>query len=156
MSKRALIAEPDQEEANRQAAILTDDGYEAQIFCEGDVVAEVEHNPPDILVLRHERPGAQTGLAMVSRLKQVGPGEAMTFTRQGVSSFRFWELKPSNAFAKLSENERKSWMLSVRSLSVITSNGKRSFVPTSLASTKRRRTRSESWNANSRRRLLTN
>src|SRR4051812_33665702 len=86
MSKRALIAEPDQEEANRQAAILMDDGYEARIFCDGDVVAEVEHNPPDILVLRHERPGAQTGLALVSRLKQVAAGVAIVVTSSDLTN----------------------------------------------------------------------
>jgi CheY-like chemotaxis protein len=80
MPKRALIAEPDPDEANRQAAILKDDGYETRTFVEGDLVAELERNAPDILVLRHERPGSQTGLALVSRLKQVAAGTAIVIT----------------------------------------------------------------------------
>ena len=80
MTKRALIAEPDQEEALRQAAILKDDGYEALVFTGGDLVTAVESNPPDVLVLRHERPGNQTGLALVPRLKSVAPGTAIVLT----------------------------------------------------------------------------
>jgi len=80
MTKRALIAEPDQEEALRQAAILKDDGYDALVFTGGDLVAAVESNPPDVLVLRHERPGNQTGLALVPRLKTVAPGTAIVLT----------------------------------------------------------------------------
>ncbi|HEY1098647.1 MAG TPA: hypothetical protein VGF99_06955, partial [Myxococcota bacterium] len=80
MTKRALIAEPDQEEALRQAAILKDDGYDALVFTGGDLVAAVESGPPDVLVLRHERPGNQTGLALVPRLKAVAPGTAIVLT----------------------------------------------------------------------------
>ena len=80
MTKRALIAEPDQEEALRQAAILKDDGYDALVFTGADIVAAVEASPPDVVVLRHERPGAQTGLALVPRLKTVAPGTAIVLT----------------------------------------------------------------------------
>jgi ParB family transcriptional regulator, chromosome partitioning protein len=80
VTKRALIAEPDPEEALRQAAILKDDGYETLVFSGADLVAELEANPHDIVILRHERPGAQTGLALVSRLKQVAPGAAIVIT----------------------------------------------------------------------------
>lgn len=80
MTKRALIAEPDPEEALRQAAILKDDGYETLVFSGADLVAELEANPHDLVILRHERPGAQTGLALVTRLKQVAPGAAIVIT----------------------------------------------------------------------------
>ena len=80
MTKRALIAEPDQEEALRQAAILKDDGYEALVFTGPDLVAAVEQSPPDVLVLRHERPGSQTGLALVPRLKSAAPGTSIVLT----------------------------------------------------------------------------
>lgn len=80
MTKRAMIAEPDQEEALRQAAILKDDGYEALVFTGSDLVAAVEQSPPDVLVLRHERPGNQTGIALVPRLKGVAPGTAIVLT----------------------------------------------------------------------------
>ena len=84
MKKRALIAEPDPEEALRQAAILQDDGYDAIVFDPGssgaDLVTELERSVPDLLVLRHERPGSQTGLALVPRLKQVAPGTAVVIT----------------------------------------------------------------------------
>lgn len=43
--------------------------------------------------------------AIIRGVKQVGPGEAITFTAQGATAMRFWELKPSNALEKLSENE---------------------------------------------------
>ena len=80
MTKRALIAEPDQEEALRQAAILKDDGYDAQVFTGTDLVVAVEQSQPDVVVLRHERPGAQTGLALVPRLKSIAPGTAIVLT----------------------------------------------------------------------------
>ncbi len=80
MTKRALIAEPDQDEALRQAAILKDDGYDAQVFVAADLVLFVEQTQPDVVVLRHERPGVQTGLALVPRLKSVAPGTAIVLT----------------------------------------------------------------------------
>jgi DNA-binding response OmpR family regulator len=80
MTKRALIAEPDHDEALRQAAILKDEGFDAAVFTQGDLVALVEQQAPDVLVLRHERPGAQTGLALVPRLKGVAPGTAIVLT----------------------------------------------------------------------------
>ena len=80
MNKRAFIAEPDQEEALRQAAILKDEGYDAQVFTGTDLVLAVEQLQPDVLVLRHERPGTQTGLALVLRLKIVSPGTAIVLT----------------------------------------------------------------------------
>lgn len=80
MTKRALIAEPDQEEALRQAAILKDDGYEAVVFTGTDLVVALEQAAPDVLVLRHERPGNQTGIALVPRLKSVAPGTAIVLT----------------------------------------------------------------------------
>jgi|GEM_PF-1098298 len=80
MTKRALIAEPDQEEALRQAAILKDDGFETLVFTGSDLVAAIEQTPPDVLVLRHERPGGQTGLAMVPRIMAVAPSVSIILT----------------------------------------------------------------------------
>jgi chromosome segregation ATPase len=80
MTKRALIAEPDMDEALRQAAILKDDGYDTHVFTGADLVSTVEQSPPDVVVLRHERPGAQTGLALVARLKTVAPATAIVLT----------------------------------------------------------------------------
>jgi chromosome segregation ATPase len=79
MTKRALIAEPDQDEALRQAAILKDDGFDASVFTGTDIVQEVESSPPDVLILRHERQGP-TGLALVPRLKTVAPQLAIVLT----------------------------------------------------------------------------
>jgi DNA-binding response OmpR family regulator len=80
MTKRALIAEPDHDEALRQAAILKDEGFDATVFTQGDLVVLVEREAPDLLVLRHERPGTQTGLALVPRLKSVAPDTAIVLT----------------------------------------------------------------------------
>ena len=80
MARRALIAEPDAEEALRQAAILKDDGFDAVVFSGTDLVAEVEASPPDLILLRHERPGAQTGLALVPRLKAVANNISIVIT----------------------------------------------------------------------------
>ena len=80
MAKRALVAEPDGEEALRQAAILKDDGFEAVVFSGNDLVAEVETSPPDLILLRHERPGSQTGLALVPRIKAVAGTTAIVIT----------------------------------------------------------------------------
>ncbi len=79
MTKRALIAEPDQDEALRQAAILKDDGFDASVFTGGDLVQEIEASPPDVLILRHERQG-QTGLALVPRLKTAAPQLSIVLT----------------------------------------------------------------------------
>ena len=86
MTKRALIAEPDPEEALRQAAILKDDGYEATVFTTGDLIVSLETNPPDLLLLRHERPGSQTGLALVPRIKSVAPGTAVVVTTSDLTA----------------------------------------------------------------------
>ncbi|MCP4499523.1 MAG: hypothetical protein GY822_06105 [Deltaproteobacteria bacterium] len=71
MAKRALIAEPDLDEARKQAAILTEAGYDVSIFAEGDLIRELHNNTPDVVILRHERRG-QSGLALVGRLKRQG------------------------------------------------------------------------------------
>lgn len=86
MTKRALIAEPDQEEALRQAAILKDDGFETLVFTGGDLVAALEQGPPDVLVLRHERQGGQTGLAMVPRIKAVSSKTSIILTTSDLTS----------------------------------------------------------------------
>jgi chromosome segregation ATPase len=86
MTKRALIAEPDQEEALRQAAILKDDGFETLVFTGGDLVAALEQSPPDVLVLRHERQGGQTGLAMVPRIKAVSSITSIILTTSELTS----------------------------------------------------------------------
>ena len=50
------------------------------VFTGADLVTAVEQSPPDVIVLRHERPGTQTGLALVARLKTVAPGTAIVLT----------------------------------------------------------------------------
>lgn len=80
MTKRALIADPDHEEALRQAAILKDDGFDAAVLTGGDIVAQVEQAAPDVLLLRQERPGGQTGLALIARIKAVAPSTAIVIT----------------------------------------------------------------------------
>ena len=71
MPKKALIAEPDDSEARKQAAILSDAGYEAILAGDDDVLRTLEAESPDVIILRHERPG-QSGLALVGRIKKQG------------------------------------------------------------------------------------
>lgn len=82
---RALIAEPQPDEAIRLAAFLQDDGFDVTIFSGADLVQDVTQAPPQVLVLRHERPGA-SGLALVSRVKQVAPGTVLILTTSELTS----------------------------------------------------------------------
>jgi chromosome segregation ATPase/CheY-like chemotaxis protein len=69
MSKKALIAEPDTDEARKQGAILSEDGYEVQIARGGDLLEVLAESSFDVVLLRHERPG-QNGLALLQRIKK--------------------------------------------------------------------------------------
>jgi asparagine synthase (glutamine-hydrolysing) len=43
--------------------------------------------------------------AIIRGVRQVGPGEVIRFTRGGMTSSRFWELRPAAAVASLSEDQ---------------------------------------------------
>ncbi len=87
MAKRALIAEPDEAEARKQAAILNEAGWNASIFEEGDLLGVIAQDPPDVVFLRHERRG-QSGLALIGRIKKqrIAPGTALVLTTSDLAS----------------------------------------------------------------------
>lgn len=67
--RRILIAEPDNEMAMQQAAILQEEQFAVLLAATGDLVAEIERLRPDLLLLRHEREG-QSGFALISRIRR--------------------------------------------------------------------------------------
>ncbi|MFZ9888151.1 MAG: hypothetical protein ACO3JL_11670, partial [Myxococcota bacterium] len=76
MHHRALIAEPDLDEARKLSDVLQAAGLATEHFGGVDLLAELLRAPPRLVVLRHERPG-QNGLALLQRIRRQ-PGLAAT------------------------------------------------------------------------------
>jgi hypothetical protein len=81
-----LIFDPDQNEAEQQAATLTDYGFAVETQIEGDPIESARAKSPHVLILRHER-SEQSGLALISRIREQGllPDVALLLTTSELS-----------------------------------------------------------------------